>query len=80
MRTTVDLPDDLHQILKSIARDRGESVSHTISDLLMATIAPQSQGAAQHVGPTVDPATGLAVLSLGRVTTMDDVRSLEDDW
>lgn len=34
MRTTIDLPDDLHQRAMSIARDTSRTLSETVADLL----------------------------------------------
>jgi hypothetical protein len=80
MRTTVDLPDDLHRILSSLSRDRGQSLSRTVSELLRSTLTRTSPTATTEGRLTRDTSTGLPSLVLGHVTTMDDVRSLEDDW
>jgi predicted DNA-binding protein len=34
MRTTVELPDDRHERLTSLARDRGTTLSRTVADLV----------------------------------------------
>jgi hypothetical protein len=36
MRTTIDLPDDLHRQAMSIARDTSRSLSETVADLMRA--------------------------------------------
>lgn len=59
MRTTVDLPDDVLERVRSIAADRRRSVSND--------------------RVCVDPRTGLKVLDLGRLITMDEVRQAMDD-
>ncbi len=76
MRTTIELRDDLHKRALSIARDRNESLSATVNDLLERVLDPPSSR------PTVgrDPETGLVTVTLGRPVTTEDVRSLEDDW
>ena len=74
MRTTIDLPDDLHSLATAIARDAGTSLSETVAKLLRASL--------QATGPTrlsVDPLTGLTVFSGRRTITSEDVRSLEDE-
>jgi hypothetical protein len=74
MRTTVDLPDDIHRVAAAIARDSGSSLSETVTRLLRAALAAP--------GPlrvTTSTRTGLKVASIGRVATSQDVRSLEDD-
>jgi len=74
VRTTVDLPDDLHRQAMSIARDTSRSFSETIADLIRRGL--DQNGAA---GLTRSQRTGLPVIRVGRVITTDDVRSLEDD-
>jgi hypothetical protein len=74
MRTTVDLPDDLHQLVTTIARDEGKSMSRAIADLLRRQLTPPA-------GPPIvtDERTGFRVVRLGRPITSEDVRSLEDE-
>lgn len=74
MRTTVDLPDDIHSVVVAIARDSGTSLSGTVARLLRAALRTP--------GPLVistSERTGLRVVSTGQAVTSDDVRSLEDD-
>lgn len=75
MRTTVDLPDDLHQQAMSIARDTSRSFSETVADLIRRGLG---QG---HADAEVSKSalTGLPVISLGTVITTQDVRRLEDE-
>lgn len=74
MRTTIDLPEDLHQIASSIARDTSRTLSETVSDLMRRGLVSSS-------GPayTRSERTGLPVVTLGRPITTEDVRALEDD-
>lgn len=74
MRTTVDLPDDLHRQAQAIARDTRRTLSETIADLMRRGLG---QGAVARVRES--QATGLPVIHLGTVVTSEDVRSLEDD-
>ena len=74
MRTTVDLPDDIHRLAQAIARDSGSSLSETIARLLRAALAGSGT-----VRVTASPRTGLQVASVGRVVTSEDVRSLDED-
>lgn len=74
MRTTVDLPEDLHDAARSIARDRGTTMSAVVTELVRRGLG-QSTGVAVERSAT----TGLAVIRLGRPVTQDDVRSLDDD-
>ncbi|GAT08498.1 antitoxin [Mycolicibacterium novocastrense] len=74
MRTTVDLPEDLHKQALAIARDTGRSLSQTVADLMRRGLGAHS------VAPvSTDPRTGLPVISVGTVVTSEDVRSLEDE-
>jgi hypothetical protein len=74
MRTTVDLPDDIHRLAAAIAHDSGSSLSDTVARLLRAALAAPGP-----VRVSTSARTGLQVASIGRVVTSQDVRSLEDD-
>jgi hypothetical protein len=73
MRTTVDLPDDIHRVATAVARDCGSSLSETATRLLRAALATPGP-----VRVTTSSRTGLRVAWIGRVVTSADVRSLED--
>ncbi len=75
MRTTIDLPKDIHDQARSIARDRGVTLSATVVDLVRRGLGQS----AQTTQIERSAATGLPVVRLGRVITSDDVRSLDDD-
>ena len=74
MRTTIDLPDDLHEIMRAIAHDSRQTLSETVASLLRRALA---------VGQTVeighDELTGMPLIRLGRPITTDDVRAIEDE-
>ena len=74
MRTTIDLPDDLHRQIRAIARDTHRTLSETIADLMRRGL-----GYGKSLQVTQSPTTGLPVVSLGTVVTSEDVRSLEDE-
>lgn len=74
MRTTVDLPADLHAQVMSIARDTHRTLSETVAFLMRRGLGEGRAGALAH-----STATGLPVVRLGRVVTTEDVRALEDD-
>ena len=76
MRTTIDLPPDLHRQALSLARDTSRTLSETVADLMRRALA---QGQPPESGITRDELTGLPVFSIGAVVTTEDVRSLEDD-
>ena len=74
MRTTVDLPDELHRQVRAIARDTRRTFSDTVADLMQRGLNPATPAA---VSPS--PRTGLPVVTLGTVVTTEDVRGLDDE-
>lgn len=74
MRTTVDLPQDLHRMATAIARDTGRSLSETVVELVRRGLAVGERGRI-----STSAVTGLPVIDLGQVVTSEEVRSLEDD-
>lgn len=73
MRTTIDLPNDLHRIATSISRDEGITLSEAVARVMRRGLAPSGD-------VTLEPdADGLQLVRLGRTITSDDVRALEDD-
>jgi Arc/MetJ family transcription regulator len=74
MRTTIDLPDDLHQQALSIARDTSRTLSETVADLIR-----RGMGLGETTGISRSARTGLPVVHLGTVITTDHVRALDDD-
>jgi Arc/MetJ family transcription regulator len=74
MRTTIDLPEDLHAQAVAIARDTHQSLSQTVAALIRRGL---SSGGSRE--PDRSNRTGLPVAHLGRTITSEDVRRLEDD-
>ena len=74
MRTTIDLPDDLHKQAVAIARDTSRTLSEIVA-LLMRRGLGQSRAAEV----SQSARTGLPVLHLGTVITTEDVRKLDDE-
>ena len=80
MRTTVDLPEDLHRIVMGLARDTGRSFSQTVVHFLRQGIAaPYGVREAEVPAYRVDASTGLPVVTSARPVTREDVRALEDE-
>lgn len=81
MRTTIDLPEDLHRILTSVARHTGRSLGQTVAELVRrgleapATTGVRDTAAVYHVHAV----TGLPVVTSRQPLTEDDVRALDDD-
>lgn len=75
MRTTIDLPDDLHQLATNIARDKRQTLSQVVVDLMRIATSPQRK-----IEVRKSAVSGFPTLhGLGRPITTEDVRSLEDD-
>ena len=74
MRTTIDLPDDLHRLALSIARDTSRSLSETVADLMRRGLG---HGRDHEISRSA--VTGLPVVRLGTPITTEDVRALEDE-
>jgi hypothetical protein len=74
MRTTINVPDDVHARLTALAAGSRRTLSETAVLLIR-------RGLGAEIGAKVcaDPSTGRPVLRVGRPITMEDVRSLEDD-
>jgi len=73
MRTTIELPEELHQRVEALARDTARSVEETIAELVQRGL-DESPGKISR-----SERTGLLVIDTGKVITPEDVRSLEDD-
>lgn len=74
MRTTVDLPADLHAQAVAIARDTHRSLSETVAFLMRRGLGESRTVKLDH-----SASTGLPLVRLGRTVTTEDVRALEDD-
>jgi hypothetical protein len=74
MRTTIDLPADLHQLTTSLARSRRQTLSQTIADILRGALLSDDLAKV-----SVEPRTGLPQIRLGRPITDDEVAALEDE-
>jgi predicted transcriptional regulator len=74
MRTTIDLPDDLHAQAMALARDTHQSLSQTVAGLIRRGL---SSGEPTDIAQS--DRTGLPIAHVGRMITTEDVRQLEDD-
>ena len=62
MRTTVDLPDDLHRIATSLARHNKRSLGQVVAELMRRGLDAPTAGAG---GATVPSASGNVVQQVG---------------
>ena len=71
MRTTIDLPPDIHALARQLAHEQRRSMGEVIADLVRRGLRddPEIPGTSDE-WPT---------LSIGRIVTAEDVRSLDDD-
>jgi hypothetical protein len=74
VRTTIDLPPDLHQLTTSLARSNRQTLSETIATILRRALLSDGEP-----DVSLDAGTGLPVVHLGRPITDDDVAAIEDD-
>jgi hypothetical protein len=76
MRTTIDLPEDLHRQARAIAYERDWTLSQAVVWLMR-------RGLQEDGGPTIferSAVTGLPVIRSGRTITSEEVkRLLEED-
>jgi predicted transcriptional regulator len=72
VRTTIDLPNDLHELARQLAHEGNRSMSDVIAELIRLGLR---QGRAELPKST----RGLPIVAVGRPVTAEDVRSLDDD-
>jgi len=77
MRTTIDLPDDVHSLAMSLARDLGQSLSSTVTLLIRRGLRPETSSSAEAAGVRI--VDGFPMITVGRPTSTEDVRSLDDE-
>ena len=86
MRTTIDLPDDLHHAVNSIAAHSRKSMNQTVAELIRRGLqAPQltdsdANASTANIASVIrmDPLTGLPLIRSARPVSVEDVRALED--
>ncbi|WP_419918771.1 antitoxin [Candidatus Poriferisocius sp.] len=74
MRTTVDLPDDIHAMAHELAHQQKKTMSEVLTEFIRLGITSQS---AAHAVPS-GLISGLPTVRLGRPITSEDVRLLEE--
>ena len=72
MRTTIDLPADVHALAREMAHQQRKSLSQVVTELIRLALSPVD-------APVTPPAAGLPTVRVGRAVTAEDVRSLEDE-
>lgn len=78
MRTTIDMPRELHRALTSLAARNRKSFSQTAVELLQRGLQlPAADAAKAGSKPDLGPVSGLPLAHSGRVITPEDVEVLE---
>jgi predicted transcriptional regulator len=72
VRTTIDLPDDLHRLARQLAHDSNRSMGDVVAELMRL-------GLRRDRAPVSTGPRGLPQVSVGRPITTEDVRALDDD-
>jgi hypothetical protein len=78
MRTTVEIPESLHQIASGLARHTNRSLSQTIVALMEIGLNSSSLASPLPIGSSHSE-TGLPVVRSRRLITEDDVRSVMEE-
>jgi hypothetical protein len=73
MRTTIDLPDDLHDLARQLAHENNQSMSEVVVALARAGLRSSTPS------KVTTSKRGLPVVRVGRPITAEDVRSLDDE-
>ncbi|MGL6109997.1 MAG: hypothetical protein ACRC2B_07845 [Rubrivivax sp.] len=80
MRTTLDLPQDLHHVLTSLATSTRKTLSQTAVELMQRGLAsPPDAAAGQRSATTISRVTGLPLVRFARTITPEDVKALDDE-
>ena len=74
MRTTIDLPDDLHRVAKALAHDRRQTLSEAVAEIMRRGIAGSPR-----LELVPDPVTGFLIVRGGPFVSSEDVATLLDD-
>ncbi len=73
MRTTIDLPEDLHSLARELAYQQKKTLSQVITELIRSATRTEA-------GPRIETSpSGRLVVHLGRPITEEEVKSLEDE-
>jgi len=75
MRTTVDLPPEVHERARRLAAERRQSLSATLADLTVRGLAALGEPASI----STDPVSGLPTLALSHRVTAAEVTAFLDE-
>ncbi len=72
MRTTLDIDEDLVQVARQLARQRGTTMGRVISDLARKALAPKGAPAMRNGVPLFVPKAGARTPSMALVNQLRD--------
>ena len=78
MRTTINLDDDLFELVRSMAHQNRKGIGVTVQALIQRGLRSPT-GNTDSNNKEVDELTGFPVFSSKMPISLEDVRSLEDD-
>jgi hypothetical protein len=78
MRTTINIDDELYEIVRSVAHQNKCALGATIQKLVERGLRQEVTGSSG-TAAGVDELTGFPLFSSRRLVSEEDVRSLEDD-
>ena len=78
MRTTIDLPADLHAVAREMAHQQHKTLSQVIAGLVRLGLGPISADASA-AAKSGSAGSGLPTIWIGRPVTAEDVWALEDE-
>lgn len=78
MRTTIDLPEDLHELARELAHRQRKSLSAVVADLMRRGLASPAI-TANGIPSITTHNRGLPVVSVGRPITAEDVAASENE-
>lgn len=72
MRTTLDIDDDLLQVARQLAQQRGTTIGQVISDLVRNALEPKAQPKVRNGVPLFTPKPGAKRPHLGLINQLRD--------
>ena len=72
MRTTLEIDDDLLQVARQLARQRGTTIGQTVSELVRQALEPKTAGRVRNGVPLFAPKPGARKPNLNLVNRLRD--------
>ncbi|MXW42261.1 MAG: antitoxin [Acidimicrobiia bacterium] len=78
MRTTVDLPEDIHTLASELAHQQRKTMSEVLVEFIRDGLNSLNEAEVNEKAEVNK--SGWPTVTIGRIITAEDVRSLEDEW